>query len=138
MGEVVPISGTPERKPPTAGQALFTAIVDTLDAEGVRLPRTLIATAAKQGAAALEDGIDPETVLAGCLLALRQGKCRYTTHIIGDVVLARSGLYVTTHEARSIIVNERQRNNAPLQKLLDVWRQEREADRRPKLERGTL
>ncbi len=97
MGEVVPISDTAIRKT-TPGQALYAAIHDTFAADGVTLPPRAVATAAKQGRDALEAGVDPNLVLEGCVAALRQGKQRFTSEIISDVVLAVAGLRMTPRE----------------------------------------
>lgn len=99
MGEVVPIGGSLE-SPASVGQALFAAIVDELAAGGVTVPRRLIATATKQGREALNDGVAPDIVLAGCLAALRSGKPQYTTHLIGDLAFAKAGQYLTPADYR--------------------------------------
>jgi len=138
MGEVVPISGTPERKPPTAGQALFTAIVDTLNGDGIRLPRSIIAIAAKQGAEALEDGIEPDVVLSGCLLALQQGKSRYTAHIIADIALHKAGAFKNREDYRRALAQYKQDNDPVMQQMLNIMREQRDAAKRPQLGRGTL
>jgi hypothetical protein len=113
MGEVVPIGGTPEKPNATVGQALFAAIMDELQEQGIEaIPRSLVATAAKHGTAALNDGVQPEIVLAGCLTALAQGKPQYTTHIIGDICFAKAGALMTPTEYRQLLSLENRKNNA--------------------------
>ena len=136
MGEVVPIGGTPEKKPPTAGQALFAAIVDEFDQVGVKLPRAVVAVAAKKGAEALADGVDPRIVLAGCVAAIRQGKQRFTTEIIADVAVASAGMYQTATQHRGDLVRHSQANNPTTQNMLTMLRNQRDADKRPKIGRG--
>ena len=113
MGEVVRFDGgLPDKPNATVGQALFAAIIDELDAMGVGiLPRTLVATAAGHGRRALEDGVQPEIVLAGCLAALRQGKPQFASHIIGDLCLAKAGAVMTGAEYRHYLSLESRRNN---------------------------
>ncbi len=136
MGEVVPIGGTPEKKPPTAGQALFAAIVDEFEAVGVRLPRAVVAVAAKKGSEALADGVSPEVVLAGCVAAIRQGKQRYTTEIISDIAVSNMGMYQTPQQHRNELVRHSQRNDSTLQRMIGVMRGQRDAANVLKLTRG--
>lgn len=93
MGEVVQFDGGIPEKPNVAvGQALFAAIMDQLEAMGVgMIPRRLISIASSQGRDALDDGVDPEMVLVGCVMAIQKGTPQYTTHIIGDCVLTKAG-----------------------------------------------
>lgn len=137
MGEVVPIGGAPEKKAPTAGQALFAAIVDEFDVVGVTLPRAVVAVAAKHGTQALADGVEPGVVLAGCISAIRQGKQRYTADIINDLVLHKAGMYQNREDYRRSLAQYKQDTNPVLQNMLGMMRQQRDADKRPKLTRGT-
>jgi hypothetical protein len=100
MGDLVPLfdAGDPKQPATTGGQDLFGKIVDTLNSIDVKLPRSLIAVAAKKGAAALDDGIAPDVVLAGCVTALRRGEARYTTEIIGDLALLQAGQHMSRKE----------------------------------------
>jgi hypothetical protein len=113
MGEVVAIDGGAPEKPNVAvGQALFAAVVDELEAMGVGIiPRSLIAKAVAHGKAALEDGVQPEIVLVGCLTALRQGKPQYAAHIIGDLCFAKAGALMTPSEYRHYLSLESRSNN---------------------------
>lgn len=94
MGEIVPIGG----KRLTPGQDLFAAIVDSLAADELALPRSTIAVAVKHGVAALRDGVDPQSVLAGCLAALLQNKGRYAADYITDMALLRAGKHMSREE----------------------------------------
>jgi len=134
MGEVVAFDGgTPDRPNATIGQALFTAIVDELRAAGLpALPPRLIATAAKQGRVAIEAGVEPEVVLVGCIMAIRQGKSRYTTDIIGDVALMRAGLLLTPQEYRHHLQIESRKNNPAVASVREAM----EAHRRKEIEKG--
>lgn len=105
MGDLVPIGEgrsaqptPPEGHPTLNGQTLFGAIVDEFAAAGVTLPRTTIAVAARHGASALKDGVEPEIVLAGCLVALRQGKGRYTQDYIAELAVVKAGQHLSTLE----------------------------------------
>lgn len=99
MGEITPAeSGTVARPNATPGQALFTAIVDELTNLGVTVPRASIAVSAKHGAAALKDGVTPDVVLAGCLMALRQGKGRFTADYISEVAMVKAGQHLSPKE----------------------------------------
>lgn len=113
MGEVVEFSGgLPDKPNATVGQALFTAIIDELSEQGIgAIPRSLVSTAVRHGKAALEDGVQPEIVLVGCLTALRQGKPHYTAHIIGDLCLAKAGALMTPAEYRHFLSLENRKNN---------------------------
>lgn len=112
MGEVVPIGASPEKPNATVGQALFSAVMDELTAQGVEaIPRTLVATSVRHGTAALNDGVQPEIVLAGCLTALAQGKPQFTAHIIGDICFAKAGMAMTPAEYRQLLALENRRNN---------------------------
>jgi hypothetical protein len=86
------------RSGPTPGQALFAAIMDQLATLDVILPRKLIAKAAFHGAAALEDGVEPEVVLVGCILSIRRGAPQYATEIIGDFACAKAGARISRQE----------------------------------------
>lgn len=134
MGEVVQLDGgLPDKPNATVGQALFTAIVDELEAMGVGiLPRTLIATAAGHGRRALDDGIQPEIVLAGCLAALRQGKPQFASHIIGDICLAKAGAAMTPAEYRHHLSLENRQNNP----AVSAVREAMEAQQRKAIEKG--
>lgn len=104
MGELVPINPDhPERKGPTPGQALFTAIVDDFAAKGATLPRASVATAARHGAAALADGVPPDVVLAGCLAALRAGKGRFAHDYIAEMAVVKADLHLSDREYRNTI-----------------------------------
>jgi hypothetical protein len=83
---------------PTPGQALFAAIIDQLATLGVRIPRSHIAKAAVHGAQALEEGVEPEVVLVGCLLSLRKGTPEYATAIISDFAFAKVGARISKHQ----------------------------------------
>jgi len=99
MGEVVRFdSGLPSKPNATPGQALFAAIMDTFAADGITLPRSQIVLAAKHGAAALKDQIDPRIVLAGCVTSLRRGRPELASKIILDITLAAAGQLMNTHE----------------------------------------
>lgn len=134
MGEVVRFDGgLPDKPNATVGQALFTAIVDELDAMGVGiLPRALIAIAASHGRRALDDGVQPEIVLAGCLAALRQGKPQFAAHIIGDLCLARAGALMTPAEYRHYLHLESRQNNP----AVSAVREAMEAHQRTAIEKG--
>ncbi len=113
MGELVRFDGGLPHKPnATVGQALFAAIIDELQEMGVgMIPRALVATAAKHGRAAVDDGVQPEIVLAGCLTALAQGKPQFTAHIIGDICFARAGAAMTPKDYRIFLQLESRNNN---------------------------
>lgn len=113
MGELVQFDGGLPNKPnATVGQALFAAIVDELETMEVGIiPRSLIATAAKHGRAALDDGVQPEIVLVGCIVALQQGKPQFTAHIIGDICFAKAGATMTPQEYRHYLSLESRQNN---------------------------
>jgi hypothetical protein len=137
MGEVVAIDGgVPEKKPPTAGQALFAAIVDEFDRFGARLPRAVVAVAAKKGAEALADGVEPRIVLAGCIAAIQQGKQRFTTEIIADIAVADIGMYRTATQHRGELVQHSQSNDSTMQRMLGMMRSQRDAANVLKLTRG--
>lgn len=104
MGEVVPIGGVPARTP---GQDLFGAVMDSLDASGIRLPRATIAVAVRHGAAALKDGVDPQAVLAGCLAALLQNKGRYAADFITDMALLKAGRHMSRDEYAAEIARQK-------------------------------
>ena len=122
MGEVVPIGGSVESSETNValGQALFAAIVDELAATGVTVPRRLIATAAKQGREALDDGVAPDVVLAGCLAALRSGKPQYTTHLIGDLAFAKAGQYLTPADYRKRLSETNLESNPALLRITET------------------
>jgi hypothetical protein len=105
MGEVVPSGkNLPEARNATLGQALFTAVIDHLAEQGVeQIPRSLIATSVKHGSQALKDGVDPEMVLIGCVLAIQKGTPQYTSHIIGDCVLTRAGKKMSRTEYEEML-----------------------------------
>lgn len=112
MGEVVPVSQEhPERKGPTPGQALFAAIVDEFAAKGATLPRSAVAVAAKHGAAALDDGVEPDVVLAGCLAALRAGKGRFAQDFIAEMAVVKADLHLSDREYRAQIEAHKARTN---------------------------
>lgn len=103
MGEddLVPTnSESPVKPSATVGQELFAKVMDELDALGVTIPRAAIAVAVKHGKQALEDGVDPECVVVGCLMALRQGKGRFATDYIAEVAVIKSGHHISPREWR--------------------------------------
>lgn len=107
MGEVIPISdgdssgvATPAW---TEGQKLFTTIVDELNVLGVMIPRSAIAVAVKHGKQALEEGVDPEAVVVGCLMALRQGKGRFAVDYIAEVAVVKSGHHLSRKEYEQLL-----------------------------------
>lgn len=87
----------------TPGQQLFAAIVDELQALGMRLPRGAIAIAARHGKMALEDGVDPDCVLIGCIVALRQGKGRFAQDYIAEVVVVKAGKHLSRREYEQLL-----------------------------------
>jgi len=98
MGEVVAITGgVPEKPNATPGQTLFGAIVDyfTEGPAPTVLPRSVIAVAVRHGCQALEDGCDPDVVLAGCLQALREGKGRFALDYIAEMAVVKTGNHDT-------------------------------------------
>lgn len=113
MGEVVQFDGgLPDKPNATVGQALFAAVMDELAEQGIAaIPRSLVATSVRHGTAALNDGVQPEIVLAGCLTALAQGKPQFTAHIIGDICFAKAGALMTPAEYRQLLSLENRRNN---------------------------
>lgn len=111
MGEVVPTGGHPDRPNATIGQALFTAIVDELEAAGIPASRGLVATAVRHGKSLLEDGFQPEIVLAGCVTAIRRGKPQWTAYITQDIALAQAGAFLTTQDYNRLLLMENRRNN---------------------------
>lgn len=134
MGEVVQFDGgLPEKPNATVGQALFAAIIDELEQMGVGIiPRSLISKAVKHGKDALEDGVQPEIVLAGCLTALRQGKPQFAAHIIGDICFAQAGAMMTPVEYRHYLSLESRKNNAAVASV----RKAMEDHARPAIEKG--
>jgi hypothetical protein len=99
MGDVVPIdSSPPEKTNAAAGQALFAAIIDQFSADGLAIPRSQIAIAAKHGSAALKDGVDPKIVLAGCVTSIRRARPELASKIIMDISLAAAGQLMNIHE----------------------------------------
>ena len=108
MRDIVPITpGGDEdgRQVPSLapGQQLFAAIIDELQALGVVIPRSAIAVAAKHGKAALEDGVDPEAVLVGCVTALRQGKGRFATDYIAEVAVVKAGKHLSRRQYEQML-----------------------------------
>jgi hypothetical protein len=123
VGEVLPLfeDETPIRTNVTPGQALFVAIMHELNE--VTLPRSVIAVAVKHGSAALDDGVDPAVVLAGCMAAIHQGKQRYTSEIIADIALAVAGRRMNAHQYRRELDNVQAKSNPVLQRISEVMSQ---------------
>ena len=114
MGDVVPIAGDSQVAIPrfTKGQELFAAIVEELQALGMMLPRRAIAVAVTHGKEALVDGVDPDCVLIGCLVALRQGKGRFATDYISEVVAVKSGNHLSRKEYEQLLSSYK-KNSSP-------------------------
>lgn len=123
MGEVVPIGGSLDKPNATPGQALFTAVVDSFSAEGVTIPRSQIAIAVKQGAAALKDEIEPTIVLAGCVISLRRGRPELASKIILDISLAAGGLLMNTHEYNRELKRISTESNPVQKRFADAMRE---------------
>lgn len=118
MGELIPLFDMPAApKEEAAGQVLFALVIEQLDAVDVTLPRSVVAVAVRHGVAALADGVEPEVVLAGCIVALRQNKARYCHEIIADIVLAKAGQRIERHEYE----NELRAAAAKLKMRPDEW-----------------
>lgn len=110
MGDVVPIHGeelparlfeiapVPDIACEALGQQLFADMVNEMAAAGAVIPKSVIAVAARHGKAALEDGCEQDVVLAGCLLALKQGKGRYAQDYISEMALVKAGLHLSKRE----------------------------------------
>lgn len=111
MGEVVPLHDDGHVPALTPGQQLFAAIVDELDALGMRMPRSAIAVAARHGRMALDDGVDPDCVLIGCIVALRQGKGRFTHDYIAEVVAVKSGNHLSRREYEQLLESHKSSSN---------------------------
>lgn len=122
MGEVVPITddGLPVESNATPGQALFAAIMDELAATGTTLTRRAISRSVKDGKAALADGVDPETVLTGCLLALKRGQPHLTDALINDVSLAKTGERLSRSEYELVIQVISRSNRPGVQRLREA------------------
>jgi len=120
MGDVVPISGDLPEKKVAPGQALFAAIMDELAATGTTLTRRSISRSVKDGKTALADGLDPETVLTGCLLALRRGQPHLTEALINDVSLAKSGARLSRSEYETAIQVISRSNRPGVQRLREA------------------
>lgn len=138
LGDVVPIGGgAPEKSNVSAGQALFAAIVDELAAQGVeQIPRRLISTAAKHGSEALKDGVEPEMVLIGCVMAIQKGTPQYASHIIGDCVLTKAGKKMSQTQYNDMLNMVSRSQNPAVQRFRQVTEEIRQREEQKKLERG--
>lgn len=135
MGDLVPAEGKPpasssnkEIVPASSaeiGQALFAAIEDQGAALGVRWPRTQIAITVRNAKPSLKDGIDPNLVLASCLIALRRGEPHVVGKIILDAVNSNAGIRMTRTEYERILALEDSKRDANLIRLRQVLKERR-------------
>jgi DNA-binding Lrp family transcriptional regulator len=139
VGDVVPTSGVPPERPNVAvGQALFAAVIDQLTAMGVeQVPRRPLTVAVKQGKEALEDGVDPEIVLIGCVMAIQKGTPQYTSHVILDCVLAKAGKKMSPTQYSETLNSVSRSQNPAVQRFRQVTEEIRQREEQKKLERET-
>jgi hypothetical protein len=139
MGDVVPIGGgKPEKPNVSPGQALFAAVTDQLTDMGVgQLPRNVIAIAVKQGRDALDDGVEPEMVLIGCVMAIQKSTPQYTSHVIMDCVLAKAGKKMSPTQYNETLNTVSRSQNPAVQRFRQVTEEIRQREEQKKLERET-
>lgn len=121
MGDIVPLFDSDAvEKRVTPGQALYAAVVDELSADGLRMTSSIIARVVKTGKAALADGVEPEMVLTGCLLALKRGAPHLADSIINDVVLAKAGAKLSRTEYESMMQTISRSNRPGVQRFREA------------------
>lgn len=139
MGGVVPIGGGELAKPNVSvGQALFAAVIDQLTAMGVdQVPRRPVTIAVKQGKEAIEDGVEPEIVLVGCVLAIQKGTPQYTTHVILDCVLAKAGKKISSTQYQDSLNSVSRSQNPAVQRFRQVTEEIRAREEKKKIGGGS-